>query len=76
MLNIRSETKPGVHLGSIQARVLKRVTGFTLLTLVLKVTQKGKTGYFQVSFKNGLIHQAVSIATYTCVSHAVARVSA
>jgi hypothetical protein len=28
MLNIWSETTPGVHLGSIQARVLKRVTPY------------------------------------------------
>ena len=59
MLNILPETIPGVYLGSTQARVLKRVTGFTLLTSVLKGTQKGKTGYFKVSFKNGVIHQAV-----------------
>jgi hypothetical protein len=73
VLNIRPETAPGVYLGSIQARALKRVTGFTLLRLVLKGTQKRKTGYFKVSFKNGVIHQAGYLSTavlnlvHTCV---------
>ena len=64
MLNIRPETLPGVYHGSIQRWVLKRVEltgfthGFTLLRFVLNCTQKRKTGYFKVSFKNGVIHQA------------------
>ena len=65
MLNIRPETLPGVYLGSIQARVLKRVTGFTLLRLVLKGTQKSKTGYFKVSCKNGVTHQAAGQQYYS-----------
>jgi hypothetical protein len=67
MLNIRPETLPGVYHGSIQRWVLKRVTSSTLLRFVSKCTQKRKTGYFKVRFKNGVIHQAATAVDVTTV---------
>ena len=69
MLNIWPETTPGVYPLSIQAGVLKRVAGFTLLRLILKGTQKRKTGYFKVSFKNGVIHQAAKSHAKSVCTH-------
>jgi hypothetical protein len=53
MLNIRPETTPGVYLCSIQSRVLKRVTGFTILRQVKRVLKRVKPVTLRLVLKTG-----------------------